>query len=247
MPPVLPQLVNRLTSPVRGLAVLFCLALALSACGSDSTTTSADASQSPDSLSDSDTDVDTDAENAADAEGEDDDHGDEDHDGEEHDEDHEGEDHDDHDDESGSLGAHEHGTAEMTIAWVDGDLTIDMISPNFNVFGFEYEPESDEDIATEAQRIETLTTDGILSVDDDAECTATEPVETEIERDGTHSEITVTWQFTCENPDAITELDASTLFTEFPSFEDIDAQWLSPTDQGAGELSPSAPSLSLQS
>ncbi len=163
----------------------------------------------------------------------------------EEDDDHDDDD-DDHDDASG-LGAHEHGTAEMTVAWIDGDVAIDVISPLFNIFGFEYEPETDEDIALAEERTSQLTADGTLTISDEAGRTLTEPVATEIERDGSHSEIVASWSFTCENPDEITTVDATELFASFPNFEDIDAQWISATDQSSAELSPDSPTLALES
>lgn len=129
-------------------------------------------------------------------------------------------DHDDEpdDDESG-LGAHEHGIAEMSVAWIGTEVAIDLISPTINVFGFEYE----------------------------AECALTSPATTELEYEGSHAEITVSWVFECANPDAIEQIDFTALFTEFPGFEDIDAQWLSDADQSAAELTPESPTLQLTS
>ncbi len=165
---------------------------------------------------------------------------DEDHD---EDEDHEDEDHD----ESAGLGAHEHGTAELSVAWIGADVVVDLISPTQNVFGFEYEPETDEDVAVEAERTAAITADGIVTINDGATCELTEPATTEIEREGSHSEITVSWTFSCDNPADIAEVDLTALFEEFPGFEDIDAEWVSDTDQSSAELSPGQGTLQLVS
>lgn len=200
-------------------ALLFALVLLGAACGTEETT---DAGASTDSATEEDVTVDDD----------------------DHDDDH---DDDDHDDEEGAgLGAHEHGTAEMSIAWIDSEVVIDLISPNFNVFGFEYEPESDEDVAIEEDRTAAITADGVVKINDEAGCSLEGPASTDIEREGSHSEVTVSWVFVCDNPDEISELDASELFAEFPNFEDIDAQWITATEQSASELSPSSPTLTLQ-
>jgi len=134
----------------------------------------------------------------------------------------------------------------MTIAWIDADVAIDLVSPTFNVIGFEYEPATDEDIAIEADRISALTADGVLTIDDAAGCSLVEPAETEIERDGSHSEITVSWMYSCENPDEISQVDASGLFAEFPNFDDVDVEWLSDTQQSAAELTPASAAVTLQ-
>ncbi|MFT6392500.1 MAG: hypothetical protein ACJA14_002025 [Ilumatobacter sp.] len=176
---------------------------------------------------------------------EDGDHGDEDGDHGDEDGDHDDED-GDHDDEDGSLGAHEHGTADLSVAWIDAEVAINLTSPTFNVFGFEYVPTTDEDLAFETDRTEALSAAGVITINDEAGCMLADPVETTVERDGSHSEITVSWRFVCDDPDRVEELDASQLFAEFPNFEDIDAQWISESDQSAAELSPSATTLSLR-
>ena len=80
--------------------------------------------------------------------GDEDDHGDEDHDehGDEdgHDDEHGDE---DHDDEHREHGAHEHGTAELTVALVGSQAEISLETPAFNLVGFEYAPKSDEEKA----------------------------------------------------------------------------------------------------
>lgn len=176
----------------------------------------------------------------------DEDHGDEDHDDEDHD-DHGDEDHDhDHDDAAGGLGAHEHGTAELTVAWIGAEVTIDLVSPTFNVFGFEYEPTTDEDIAIQVDRTAALIAPDAITINDEAGCALVGAAETEVEREGSHSEITATWLYGCDNPDEVSQVDLAGLFAEFPNFEDIDAQWISDTTQSAAELSPSATTLDLQ-
>ncbi len=170
--------------------------------------------------------------------------------GDEGEQDDEGEhdDEDEHDDEgSGGLGAHEHGSAELSVAWIGSDVVVDLISPTQNVFGFEYEPETDEDLAIAANQTEALTADGILVVTDAAGCELTAAPTTEVEREASHSEITVSWSFSCANPDEIADVDLSALFEAFPGFEDIDAEWVSETGQSSAELSPQQPTLQLES
>ncbi|MCP3974046.1 MAG: DUF2796 domain-containing protein [bacterium] len=204
----------------RVFALVFALAclISLSACGAEDEPASADATTTP----------------AVE------------HDDGEHDEGEHGDDEHGDDEASSGLGAHEHGAAEMTVAWIEADVAIDLISPTFNIFGFEYEPATDEDLAVAADRTEALSTPGIIAINAEAGCALADPVATELEYEGSHSEMTASWLFVCEDPDEIRELDTSRLFAEFPSFQDIDAQWISASDQSAAELSPSAPILSLQ-
>lgn len=197
--------------------------------------------------------VDQVADDAA-APGDDEDHGDEDHgDDDDHDDDdhddhddHDDDDHDDHDEEGSSgLGAHEHGVAELSVAWSENDMVVDFISPTANVFGFEYEPTSDEDLAIVADRTEALTAPGVMTINPEAGCNLVGEAETDLEYEGSHAEITASWFFACSDPDAIRQIDLAGLFAEFPALEDVDAQWASPSAQSAAELSPSAPVLEL--
>ena len=176
-----------------------------------------------------------------------DDHGDEDHDDEDHD-DHEGEDDHDHEGEEGSAGldAHVHGVAELFVAWTGGDVVVDLISPAENIFGFEYEAESEEDLAIVAAATEALTSPTILAFNAEAGCTLSSEVDPDTEFEGTHAEITTAWEFVCDNPDQITELDATELFGAFPGILDLDTQWASDSAQSAAELNASSPVLRFE-
>jgi hypothetical protein len=231
------------------------LVVVSSACGGDEEAAAADV---PTTAPDVTLDAVGEPADEADEQGGDDDHADDEEHDEEHDDEHDDDEHDDdehdddehdddeHDDEGSSgLGAHEHGTAEMTIAWFDDEVAIDLISPTFNVFGFEYEPVSDEDLAIEADRLTALTASGVIALNNEAGCSLAGPVATEVDRDGSHSEITVSWVFECENADDVSQVDAAGLFAEFPNFEDVDVQWVSESEQSAAELSPSATSFML--
>ena len=220
----------------------------LTACGSSGEATAADGDTSEeveedDHDSDS-ADDDHDEDHGDDHDDEDDDHDDEDddHGDEDHDEEHD----DDHDDDStGGLAAHEHGTAELSIAWTDGDMVVELVSPAFNIFGFEYEPSTDEDQAVVETQTENLTAPGVIAFNAEAGCELAADVATDTAFEGSHSEVTATWQFECSAPDDIKELDATALFSQFPNLEDVDAQWVSPTTQSAGELSPADTILKL--
>lgn len=220
------------------------LAFVLVACGGDDSATDAGASGDG-GAEDGSTSV-TDAS----ADEFDDDHADDEHedDGDEEHDEHDEDDPDDHDDEDGSssgLGAHEHGVAELSVAWSDDEVIVDLISPAQNIFGFEYEPSTDEEEALVADRTEALSELGLVVINEEAGCDLADDVVTEVEFEGSHAELTASWLFSCEQPDEISQLDVTALFTEFPGIEDIDAEWASPSGQSAVELSPSATVLDL--
>ncbi|MGI9612979.1 MAG: ZrgA family zinc uptake protein [Acidimicrobiales bacterium] len=253
--------------PALLLAAAVAALIALSACGSDDEATDAgdDATtvtSAGDEAVDQDEATEEDDDHAEDDHAEDDDHAEEDEHGEDddHAEDDEEGDHDehgeddehkedddhDHDDEGaeGGLGAHEHGAAELSLAWSDGDMVIDLVSPTYNIFGFEYEATSEEDLAIVADQTEALTEPGVLVINAEAGCT-TDDVMTDTEYEGSHAEITASWTMTCENPDEIKQLDATALFAGFPNLEDVDAQWASDSGQSAAELSPATTVVDL--
>lgn len=81
--------------------------------------------------------------------------------------------HDDHEDEGEhrELGAHEHGAAELTIAWTGNDAAIDLQTPAFNTLGFEYTPQSDEEKALLEESVAALEAGELLLFNADAGCT----------------------------------------------------------------------------
>ncbi len=225
-----------MSSAVRRCLTLIALLLALVACGSGDDVSSEGSSDAAASSSESE------SEHGDDEHGDDDKHGDDDHDDEHGDDDHD----DEHDDDSSGLGSHEHGTADLTLAWVENDIVINLTGPTQNVFGFEYEAETEDDRATVADRTDALTGLGILNLDGSAECEL-DDLTTELDQDGSHSEIMVSWTVACSSPAEFIELDLTPLFDEFPGFEDIDVEWLTATNQSATELSPSQPKLRIDS
>lgn len=162
-------------------------------------------------------------------------------------EDHDDEDHEDHDDEgaSGGLDAHVHGLAELFVAWNGSDVVVDLVSPANNIFGFEYEATTDEDLAIVAERTDVLTAHDLLAFNDQAACSLAADVDSEFVIEGSHAEVTTSWLFVCEEPGELSQLDLTALFTEFPGLQDIDAQLASEAGQSAAELSPSSAILQL--
>ena len=183
----------------------------------------------------------------ADDEHSDDEHSDDEHSDDEHsDDEHEHEDHDDHaDDVSGGLDAHVHGAAELFVAWNADQVVIDLISPADNIFGFEYEPTTEQDQAIVEDQTRALAEPGVISINAEAGCTLVEDVEPDFVVDGSHAEVTTSWVYTCNHPEEIRELDATTLFETFPRLIDLDVQWASDAAQSATELSPSSTVLIL--
>ncbi|MEZ4705714.1 MAG: DUF2796 domain-containing protein [Caldilineaceae bacterium] len=169
------------------------------------------------------------------------------------------------------LGAHEHGAAALMIAWSGNEMAIDLQTPAYNVLGFEYAPTSDEEKAALAESVAALEAGTLLQFSPDAECTlVSASVQTGFSEEAhneeghseeghdeeghdeeahsaeTHSDIDVSYNLTCQQPENIASLDASALFAQFPNFEEIEVQWVSDTQQSAAHLTPDNPVLSFE-
>ena len=181
-------------------------------------------------------------------------HNEDDHGEDEHGDDHEDEHDHEADDDHREHGAHEHGAAELLIAWSGTDLAIDLETPAYNVLGFEHAPGSDDEHALLEESVATLETGTLLLFSPDADCTLiSASVETELaeevhehEEEEVHSDIHVSYNIQCQQPDKLESLDVSELFTQFPNFEDLRVQWISDTQQSAKGLTPDDSVLSFE-
>ena len=61
-----------------------------------------------------------------------------------------------------------------------------------------------------------------------------------------HSDIAVSYNIQCEQPDKLELLDLSGLFIQFPNFEDLRAQWISDVEQSAKALTADDSILTLK-
>ncbi len=166
-------------------------------------------------------------------------------------------DHDHHD----SLGAHEHGAAELDAALDGSMLEIELRSPAMNLVGFEHAPSSDADkrkIADARERLEQPY--ALFGLPAAAGCKL---AETELEsplfegeahdhdhgdehehdgdHESQHSEIHAHYHFDCATPQAIQALDLQALFKAFPGTKKIQAQLIGPNGQRGAQLDADQP------
>jgi len=170
---------------------------------------------------------------------------------------HHAHDHDHHD----SLGAHEHGAAELDAALDGSMLEIEFRSPAMNLVGFEHAPSSEADKRQIAAARRQLEQAGILfGLPVAAGCTL---AETELEsplfegaahdhddehehkhdddHEGQHSEIHAHYHFDCATPQALEALDLQALFKAFPGMQRIQAQLIGPNGQRGAQLDAEQP------
>jgi hypothetical protein len=164
--------------------------------------------------------------------------------------------------EHGSLGAHEHGTAELNVVLDGQRLEIELKSPAMNLLGFEHAAKSDADKAkVAALQGQLQAPQGLLGLGS-GDCSLTEhKLESPLfaaaqthkghshgahqDHDAEHSEIHAHYQFNCEQAQALKQLDLAELFKAFPGMEKIQVQLIGPAGQQGLELGQGKTTLSF--
>jgi hypothetical protein len=151
-----------------------------------------------------------------------------------HDEHAEGEDDHEHEEAAGGT-PHVHGLADLAVTREGNRFEAELVSPLAN-FGLS---EADG-VITDIVQAELS---GLIELAG-GDCTASVP-KAEVDTSSGHTDGHVHATWTCANPDGVTAVRFAG-FTAFPNFETVNAIYLTDTDQKAGELTPSAPELSLK-
>ncbi|WP_313087014.1 DUF2796 domain-containing protein [Pseudomonas sp.] len=170
---------------------------------------------------------------------------------------HHAHDHDHHD----SLGAHEHGAAELDAALDGSMLEIELRSPAMNLVGFEHAPSSEADRRQIADARKQLEQPGTLfGLPAVAGCKLTDTaLESPLfeddthdhgdahdeDHEGQHSEIHAHYHFDCAAPQALESLDLQALFKAFPGTQKIQAQLIGPNGQRGAQLNAGQPRMTF--
>lgn len=171
--------------------------------------------------------------------------------------------------------AHEHGVAEMNIVWEKEDLNIELLSPAFNITGFENKAanhEQEEAIAKIEKKLNLPSE--LFSFKDDAckvlKAEIKSPFEEHTDHEkheekghdehamhdnhddhdehesSTHSEYEISYQFSCPNSKPELTIAAVNVFKHFPNMEKIIVQWLSATQQSSAILTKKSNTITLK-
>lgn len=150
--------------------------------------------------------------------------------------DHAGEDHHDHEGEETAGGtAHVHGLADLALTRDGNAFEAELISPLAN-FGLSEADGKFTDVVT-------AELSGLIELVG-GDCAAAVP-EAEVDTSSGHTDGHVHAKWTCANPDRVTALRFAG-FAAFPGFESVSAVYITDAAQKAGDLTPSAPELSLK-
>ena len=146
--------------------------------------------------------------------------------------------------ETRELDSHEHGHVTLQIAVEGSDLLVSLEAPGESIVGFEHVAETDEQKAAVDAARQTLTdADALFTLPDEAGCSS-RSAEVELHQEAEHNAFEATYAFTCSDMNALTSLSVS-LFTLYPSIEEIDVDYATPAGQGSQELEADAPTLDL--
>ena len=162
-----------------------------------------------------------------------------------------------HDEEHGSLSAHEHGVGRLNAALDGQTLELELESPAMNLVGFEHAASTDAEkakvAAVRAQLEKPLV---LFNLPKAAGCVvATQELESPLfgdrpdadddhdetdkddhEHHPDHSEIHAHYQFSCSAPGALKTLDLANIFNTFPATQKIQVQLISPSGQQGVEV-----------
>ncbi|AQZ93823.1 DUF2796 domain-containing protein [Halopseudomonas phragmitis] len=172
---------------------------------------------------------------------------------------HNGHDHDHAHEHGDSLGAHQHGVANLNLVLEGSALAIELESPADNLVGFEYLPSTDADKAKVREAMASLRqADALFQFPAAAGCSLDQvelqsPLFSAVEHshkhdhghahkhkhdhDNAHNDIEAHYHFTCTNVAALNQIELK-LFESFPRTEKLLLQAITPTGQQGGELSP---------
>ncbi|RHW19947.1 DUF2796 domain-containing protein [Pseudomonas jilinensis] len=172
---------------------------------------------------------------------------------------HNGHDHDHAHEHGDSLGAHQHGVANLNLVLEGSALAIELESPADNLVGFEYLPSTDADKAKVREAMASLRqADALFQFPAAAGCSLDQvelqsPLFSAVEHshkhdhghahthkhdhDNAHNDIEAHYHFTCTNVAALNQIELK-LFESFPRTEKLLLQAITPAGQQGGELSP---------
>ena len=158
---------------------------------------------------------------------------------------------------SDNPGAHQHGHADLQIAVDNNRIDLLLLSPAYNLIGFEHKPQTEEQ-RQRVQAVEHWAAKTPLINTQASDCTMTSAAMHvswgdnddhdhghhhhshdhggDHAQKSTHADVEITQSLNCPDLSGTTRLEAS-LMTRFPELEHLNVQWVGPQGQGAIRLS----------
>ncbi|MBZ0334917.1 ZrgA family zinc uptake protein [Marinobacter sp. AL4B] len=151
-----------------------------------------------------------------------------------------------------NLQAHQHGMAELQVAVSGEQIDVLLLSPAYNLVGFEHPPRSAEQHQTVKSAVDWLKHTALVDTPhqqcspeqshvmtnwDDQHADHHDHSHRHDHDSSGHSDIEITQRLHCPGLSDINELQTE-LFDRFPGVEQINAQWVSPKGQNGTRLTP---------
>lgn len=135
-------------------------------------------------------------------------------------------------------GAYEHGRAKLTLVVEGSKLTAQLEVPSESIYGFEYQPESDNDKKQRETGVEKLKNnfEKMLLLDKSLGCTfQNTKIDLAAGEKGDHSETHAEFVVTCQKP--LVETKVSFAFGKvFPRIKEVKVQVISDTQQSGADI-----------
>lgn len=146
--------------------------------------------------------------------------------------------------------SHLHGQAELTIAFEQKRVEVNLITPADTLFGFEHVASSPDELTQVALSKKYLSKLNNIMKFNDGKCQVNK-VDIDLgvngvndhhhahqhEKTNLHSEVEVNFQLNCQSPKSITAASV-TLFEQYPSLKKVHVMWLRYAQQGAAIITP---------
>lgn len=151
---------------------------------------------------------------------------------------------------------HVHGEAVLNIVREQQQITLELLSPGFNIVGFEHAPRTTEQQHAVDHARKTLQQPDKLFSFGNTSCQLQQqsavtglPEAHDHDHDHDHhqhghKDIQVTYQFSCQNLPSATTITVK-LFEQFNQLEKVHVQWISASQQGAATLTSARNRISL--
>lgn len=156
---------------------------------------------------------------------------------------------------SDNPGAHQHGHADLQIAIDNGRIDLLLLSPAYNLIGFEHKPQTEEQ-RQRVQAVESWAAETTLINTQAGDCTLTSAAMhvswgdkddhghhhhshdhgDDHAQQTTHADVEITQSLNCPDLSGTARLEAG-LMARFPELQHLNVQWVGPQGQGATRLS----------
>jgi len=169
--------------------------------------------------------------------------------------------HEHHHEEYTEHKAHEHGTANMQLVMMENQVLIEVVSPLFNMLGFEHLANNKQQQKIIAKQLKLIEQAELIALDSKAECSLESKIvqhpfakshdshghhEHNNHDESKHRDITFEYHFHCKQPANLKQVNTDKLFKAWPNLHKLRVEWIYHNHQSAIDLAPTTPLLNFE-